>query len=324
MGAAAASPTAETGAPLAAAGRRAVAAAAGEGSAVVAEAVPKGAGVEERRDGGEPPAAPVDPVAAAPEPGAAVDLGASVPRTAPDAAEPTGAEGEAVETSPGLTPEAPGADALEPAVADAPLGEAVDSVPSPVDDRDLGQGPTVGPASGTAVGGTRWARLSLPELAQLLQAEAGELESALAAFGSLLGASTEAPAGASVPAASLGALAAAIRWSRQGEGAAEIRRRLALLVGSPAAGSTEAAAAQEAGPALTEQPPDAERWQVLLARVGQLHATLERSEERWAEDRDRLLTTLMRTHQELQSLRVEVSPRSRRNRRRGLWARLWG
>ncbi len=62
----------------------------------------------------------------------------------------------------------------------------------------------------------------------------------------------------------------------------------------------------------------------LLERVSDLVRQLEAVEERQREDRDRLLNTLLRTQQEVQALRYEVtSQKSRRDRKRGLWARLW-
>lgn len=80
-------------------------------------------------------------------------------------------------------------------------------------------------------------------------------------------------------------------------------------------------------------PGSAEREELLAAEYARLTAELEsfakelrRSEERRAEDRDKLLTALMRTHQEIQQLKYEISlARSRRDRKqRGLLRWLLG
>lgn len=63
----------------------------------------------------------------------------------------------------------------------------------------------------------------------------------------------------------------------------------------------------------------------LVGRLAQLQTELARSEERRAQDRDRLMMTLVRTQQEIQRLRHDLSEtRSRRDRHRGLWRRLFG
>lgn len=124
-----------------------------------------------------------------------------------------------------------------------------------------------------------------------------------------------------LPAATLTALSVIVSWRNAGVAHEEILRRLrggpAAESGGGAGGSAEAAAAAElavaAGPALDR----------LLGEVTSLHDQMRRSEERQAEDRDRLLTALMRTHQEIQHLRFEVAAAPRRERRRGLWARLF-
>ena len=63
----------------------------------------------------------------------------------------------------------------------------------------------------------------------------------------------------------------------------------------------------------------------LLQGLERLSNELERSEEKRVEDRDRLLTALMRTQQEIQHLRFElVSQASRRERKKkGFFARLF-
>ncbi|HHY39053.1 MAG TPA: hypothetical protein GX507_09035 [Clostridia bacterium] len=63
----------------------------------------------------------------------------------------------------------------------------------------------------------------------------------------------------------------------------------------------------------------------LIAHLEHLARALNRSEERRARDRDRLMTALMRTQQEIQQLRYElVGQRSRRQRKRGFLVRLLG
>lgn len=63
----------------------------------------------------------------------------------------------------------------------------------------------------------------------------------------------------------------------------------------------------------------------LMAHLDHLARALNRSEERRARDRDRLLTALMRTQQEIQQLRYElIGQRSRRQRKRGFLVRLLG
>ncbi len=104
-------------------------------------------------------------------------------------------------------------------------------------------------------------------------------------------------------------LATIARWRNDGVGREEIVRRLR-------AGEAEAAAGDG-----TDGPP-VER---LVNELGRLHDELRRNEERRAEDRDRLLTAMMRNSQELQQLRYELAvARSRKERRKGFWGRLFG
>lgn len=62
----------------------------------------------------------------------------------------------------------------------------------------------------------------------------------------------------------------------------------------------------------------------LVAEIARVHADLLRSEQRRGEDRDRMLTALMRTQQELASLRLELAARHRRERKHGFWSRWFG
>lgn len=122
----------------------------------------------------------------------------------------------------------------------------------------------------------------------------------------------EAGAERRVPAAAMAALGAVVGWRNGGLAPAAIRERLR---GWPAAHGGPADAAPATG------APTLDR---LVGEVAALQEQLQRSEQRQAEDRDRLLTALMRTNQELQHLRHEVAARSRRDRRRGFWGRLFG
>lgn len=65
---------------------------------------------------------------------------------------------------------------------------------------------------------------------------------------------------------------------------------------------------------------------LLIEKIEHLSEQLARSEQKRAEDRDRLLMALMRTQQEIQQLRYELVARSTRRdrKRRGFWARLFG
>lgn len=70
-------------------------------------------------------------------------------------------------------------------------------------------------------------------------------------------------------------------------------------------------------PDLTELGP-------LMEKVSLLLEHLQAMEERQREERERLLNTLLRTQQEVQSLRYELTAqKSRRDRKKSFWARLW-
>lgn len=118
-----------------------------------------------------------------------------------------------------------------------------------------------------------------------------------------------------VPASALEVLAALATWRAEGLDADELRRR-ALEMRGAAAGDLPATEAEAEG------GPVAQR---LVEQVARLEEAISRQDERQAEDRDRLLTALMRTNQELQSLRYDLAAgRARRERRKGLWGRLFG
>jgi len=93
---------------------------------------------------------------------------------------------------------------------------------------------------------------------------------------------------------------------------------LSTAVPAVAGSADEAAAAQEAATAIAaaESP--------IAAELQRLHRTIAESAERERRDRDRMLTALMRTQQEVSHLRQELGTyRSRSQRKRGFmrWLR---
>lgn len=106
----------------------------------------------------------------------------------------------------------------------------------------------------------------------------------------------------------MGRLRSIVQWRNQGVPAQEIRARLA---GAPAAATAAAEAV------------DAER--LLLEQLERLNRELQKSEERRVEDRDRMLTAMMRTQQEIQHLRYSLTLSSRKDRKKkGFFSRLFG
>ncbi|NPV71466.1 MAG: hypothetical protein HPY55_12605 [Firmicutes bacterium] len=76
---------------------------------------------------------------------------------------------------------------------------------------------------------------------------------------------------------------------------------------------------------LMTDNPEASPEERLESKLDRLTRDLELSEKRRAEDRDRLLTALMRTHQEVRQLRTElITHASRRTRRKSFLGRLFG
>lgn len=72
--------------------------------------------------------------------------------------------------------------------------------------------------------------------------------------------------------------------------------------------------------AVESDEDDVENVEKLLQKIDSLSLLLERQEKRQSEERDRLMMVLMRTQQEIQSLRYEVAAtRSRRDRKRPWW-----
>ncbi len=96
---------------------------------------------------------------------------------------------------------------------------------------------------------------------------------------------------------------------RRGEGSP----RAALDTSQRADAAGEAAAAQEAC-----EPPAPQEGPIAI-ELQRLHQTIAEGAERERRDRDRMLTALMRTQQEVAHLRQELGTyRSRRQRKRGL------
>ncbi len=101
-------------------------------------------------------------------------------------------------------------------------------------------------------------------------------------------------------------LAAIAGWRAAGMAHEEVHRRAQAM-------------AAQGTPALADDATER-----LVAEVSRVHAELLRSEQQRGEDRDRMLTALMRTQQELASLRLELAARHRRERKRGFWSRWFG
>jgi len=100
-----------------------------------------------------------------------------------------------------------------------------------------------------------------------------------------------------------------VQWRNQGVPVQEIRAR---LQGAPLAAGSSAAELQ-----------DHER--LLVEQLERMNRELQKSEERRVEDRDRMLTAMMRTQQEIQHLRYSLTLSSRKDRKkRGFLSRLFG
>ncbi len=107
-------------------------------------------------------------------------------------------------------------------------------------------------------------------------------------------------------------------WRNEGISADEIRRRLCETAHHPQRDAVKAEAdAPAAQPDLTSAAGSGGSLEAAIARLNELLAETERKR---MEDRDRLLTALMRTQQEIQQLRHELSARQvRKEKRRGLF-----
>lgn len=139
--------------------------------------------------------------------------------------------------------------------------------------------------------------LSKAEAIKALQIDSRTFRSLLKEFGEQLGDDA-----ATLGSETLSKLKEILRWRSEGMKAVEISARLA---------------GQEVAPTASGG--------VVLERLEVITSELEKSEKHRLEDRDRLLTAMMRTQQELTHLRYEMSSfASRKDRRRSLWARVLG
>lgn len=152
--------------------------------------------------------------------------------------------------------------------------------------------------------------LSLEEACAELAVTDRLLRRLLADFGDLLPPAAERGEEPRLARGAVVLLGEILRWRREGLSDLSIRRQAEARAAIPPA----LAGSEVGAPAPVGQ---------ILAHVSRLHEEIARQEERRAEDRDRLLTALMRTNQELQHLRLEISQRSRRERRRGFLARFF-
>ena len=221
-------------------------------------------------------------------------------------AEPPAGDAAAVARGPS-EPGLPGA--AEVAVAaEALLAEA----DAPADGTRAGDGPRATPAAWV----DRGEPLSFAQACAALSLSAYVLRRLLDDFEDVLPPLVEGRGERLVPASALVILTALATGRDEGLDPDELRRR-ALAMRGAAAGDP---------PATTPQAGEADPVaQSLVEQVARLEEAISRQEERQAEDRDRLLTALMRTNQELQSLRYDLAAgRARRERRKGLWSRLFG
>lgn len=151
------------------------------------------------------------------------------------------------------------------------------------------------PVPSPPAGGT----LPLEDVAVRLGVGASHLSDLLSAYPELF--SLELAGGGRITESGFLKAAALFRMTRDGLARKEILRRMALV-----AEETEAAATRDVARAD------------LATHLGQLVSDLQRSEIRRTEERDRFVTALMRTRQEIQHLRYELAAAiPRRQRRRG-------
>lgn len=129
----------------------------------------------------------------------------------------------------------------------------------------------------------------------------------------------------------LGLLRQAWEGRNQGQSVQEIRGLITERPYPASFPAREVAAGVEgsASSAVCEvgdSKPENGLYESLVKRIEELTEDLAKSEEHRAEDRDRMLTALMRTQQEIQHLRFElVTQQSRKERKnKGFWTRLFG
>jgi len=251
--------------------------------------------------------------AALPEPGAG-----SVAPAAWPVAEDRGAPQAAGDGDPPPAPPSP-----EDALAATPAGPETPEDPrraAPAADAEVAAAAAVLEAvtpRGPRSGGTPDAdALTFAEACAVLSISAYVLRRLLDDFEDVLPPLVDAPNERRLPRSALGPLLAIARWRNEGLGQEEIRRRAQGLQ----SGGSGVADADGGGQDAADDPAVGR----LLSQVSRLHEELARQEERRAEDRDRMLTALMRTNQELQHLRFDLAAKTRKERRKGLWGRLFG
>lgn len=129
--------------------------------------------------------------------------------------------------------------------------------------------------------------------------------------------------GDSLPEEGVKTLERIVEWRSAGLGPDEIGRLLEQTVGSDAPPCSP----RVSNGFLARVPSHRERAlleQALPDRIERLVKTIQQCEVKRLEDRDLLLTALMRVQQEIRMLRFELRGGSRRQRRRGFWSRLFG
>jgi hypothetical protein len=119
-----------------------------------------------------------------------------------------------------------------------------------------------------------------------------------------------------LPAAAFDRLRTIVELRNKGEDEAGIRRALSSAPSATAAASLRLPVADDSDVAES----------VVVALLRDLGEQLQAARDQWVEEREKILTSLIRVQQELQSLRYEVaSQASRRARKRkGLWGRIAG
>ena len=119
-----------------------------------------------------------------------------------------------------------------------------------------------------------------------------------------------------LPASAFDRLRTIVELRGKGEDEAGIRRALSSQPSPPPGASLRSLPADD--PDVAES--------VVVALLRDIGEQLQAARDQWVEEREKILTSLIRVQQELQSLRYEIaSQRSRRSRKRkGLWGRIAG
>ncbi|HSW09369.1 MAG TPA: hypothetical protein VLK32_00480, partial [Bacillota bacterium] len=119
-----------------------------------------------------------------------------------------------------------------------------------------------------------------------------------------------------LPAAAFDRLRTIVELRGKGEDEAGIRRALSSPPSPPSGGGLR--------PLVVDDADVAES--VVVALLRDIGEQLQATRDQWVEEREKILTSLIRVQQELQSLRYEIASQgSRRSRKRkGLWGRIAG